>query len=129
MSEPSAIEFEINDGKISGNVVTFEGTKCGVLESARFSEMINNCYKGSSQVSLLYLRYIKSRKIDRNYHDHPERRFYQSFIYGKERGPHFDTTDEEIAKANGIYNEKGKYGGDVIIVEPGTRLQGLMRIS
>lgn len=36
MSEPSAIEFEINDGKISGNVLTFEGTKCGALESARF---------------------------------------------------------------------------------------------
>jgi putative phosphoesterase len=36
MSEPSAIEFEINDGKISGNVVTFEGTQCGALESARF---------------------------------------------------------------------------------------------
>ncbi len=36
MSEPAAIEFEINDGKISGNVLTFEGTKCSVLESARF---------------------------------------------------------------------------------------------
>ncbi len=36
MSEPSAIEFEINDRKISGNVVTFEGTKCTALESARF---------------------------------------------------------------------------------------------
>ncbi len=36
MSEPSAIEFEINEGKISGNVLTFEGTKCGALESARF---------------------------------------------------------------------------------------------
>ena len=28
----------------------------------------------------------------------------------------FDTTDEDVAKANNIYNEKGKYGGDVIIV-------------
>ncbi len=36
MSEPSAIEFEINDGKISGTVVTFKGTVCGALESARF---------------------------------------------------------------------------------------------
>ncbi len=36
MSEPGAIEFEIKDGKISGNVVTFEGTQCGALESARF---------------------------------------------------------------------------------------------
>ncbi len=36
MSEPSAIEFEINDGKVSGNLVTFEGTQCGALESAKF---------------------------------------------------------------------------------------------
>ena len=36
MSEPSAIEFEINDGKISGNLVTFEGTLCSALDSARF---------------------------------------------------------------------------------------------
>lgn len=36
MSEPAAIEFEIIDGKISGNVVTFDGTRCGALESARF---------------------------------------------------------------------------------------------
>ncbi|HEX7575781.1 MAG TPA: FKBP-type peptidyl-prolyl cis-trans isomerase [Candidatus Methanoperedens sp.] len=28
----------------------------------------------------------------------------------------FDTTDEDVAKANKVYNEKGKYGGDVIIV-------------
>lgn len=35
MSEPSAIELDINEGKISGNVLTFEGTKCGALESAR----------------------------------------------------------------------------------------------
>jgi FKBP-type peptidyl-prolyl cis-trans isomerase SlyD len=24
----------------------------------------------------------------------------------------FDTTDEDVAKASKIYNEKGKYGGD-----------------
>ena len=35
---------------------------------------------------------------------------------GKNEDRVFDTTDEEIAKANEIYNEKGKYGGDVIIV-------------
>ncbi len=37
----------------------------------------------------------------------------------------FDTTDEEIAKANGIYNEKGKYGGDIIIVGAGHTVAGL----
>jgi FKBP-type peptidyl-prolyl cis-trans isomerase SlyD len=37
----------------------------------------------------------------------------------------FDTTDEEVAKANKIYNEKGKYGGDVIIVGAGHTIAGL----
>ncbi len=37
----------------------------------------------------------------------------------------FDTTDEEIAKANNIYNEKGKYGGDIIIVGAGHTVAGL----
>jgi FKBP-type peptidyl-prolyl cis-trans isomerase SlyD len=37
----------------------------------------------------------------------------------------FDTTDEEVAKANKIYNEKGKYGGDVIIVGAGHTVAGL----
>ncbi len=37
----------------------------------------------------------------------------------------FDTTDEEVAKANKIYNEKGKYGGDVIIAGSGHTLEGL----
>ena len=37
----------------------------------------------------------------------------------------FDTTDEEIAKANDLYNEKGKYGGDVIIVGAGHTVAGL----
>ncbi len=36
MSEPGAIELEINDGKISGKILEFEGTRCGALESARF---------------------------------------------------------------------------------------------
>ena len=44
---------------------------------------------------------------------------------GKNEDRIFDTTDEEIAKANGIYNEKGKYGGDVIIVGAGHTVAGL----
>ncbi|MDD5472751.1 MAG: peptidylprolyl isomerase [Candidatus Methanoperedens sp.] len=37
----------------------------------------------------------------------------------------FDTTDEEVAKANNVYNEKGKYGGDIIIVGAGHTVAGL----
>ncbi len=37
----------------------------------------------------------------------------------------FDTTDEEAAKANNVYNEKGKYGGDIIIVGAGHTVAGL----
>ena len=37
----------------------------------------------------------------------------------------FDTTDEEVAKANKVYNEKGQYGGDVIIVGAGHTIAGL----
>ncbi len=37
----------------------------------------------------------------------------------------FNTTDEEVAKANKIYNEKGKYGGDIIIVGAGHTVAGL----
>ena len=44
---------------------------------------------------------------------------------GKNEDRIFDTTDEEIAKANNIYNEKGKYGGDVIIVGEGHTVAGL----
>ncbi len=44
---------------------------------------------------------------------------------GKNDDRVFDTTNEEIAKANGIYNEKGKYGGDVIIVGAGHTVAGL----
>jgi len=36
MSEPSAIELVIEDGKISGHIITFEGTLCSALDSARF---------------------------------------------------------------------------------------------
>ncbi len=35
LSEPAAIEFRIEDGSISGKVITLEGTRCGALESAR----------------------------------------------------------------------------------------------
>jgi FKBP-type peptidyl-prolyl cis-trans isomerase SlyD len=44
---------------------------------------------------------------------------------GKNDDRVFDTTNEEIAKENGIYNEKGKYGGDVIIVGAGHTVAGL----
>lgn len=37
----------------------------------------------------------------------------------------FDTTDEDVAKANSIYNEKGKYGGDVVIVGAKHTVAGL----
>ncbi len=36
MSEPAAIELVIEDGKLSGKILTFEGTQCGALNSARF---------------------------------------------------------------------------------------------
>ncbi|MDD1745868.1 MAG: peptidylprolyl isomerase [Candidatus Methanoperedens sp.] len=44
---------------------------------------------------------------------------------GKNDDRVFDTTDEEVAKANDIYNKKGKYGGDVIIVGSGHTVAGL----
>lgn len=44
---------------------------------------------------------------------------------GKNDDHVFDTTNEEIARANDIYNEKGKYGGDVIIVGAGHTVAGL----
>jgi FKBP-type peptidyl-prolyl cis-trans isomerase SlyD len=44
---------------------------------------------------------------------------------GKNDDRVFDTTDEEVAKANDFYNEKGKYGGDVIIVGSGHTVAGL----
>jgi FKBP-type peptidyl-prolyl cis-trans isomerase SlyD len=37
----------------------------------------------------------------------------------------FDTTDEELAKANEIYNPRGMYGGDVVIVGAGHTIAGL----
>jgi len=62
---------------------------------------------------------------DRNHYDYPERRFHQSFITGKNEDRIYDTTNEEVARANDIYNEKGKYGGDVIIVGSGHTVAGL----
>jgi FKBP-type peptidyl-prolyl cis-trans isomerase SlyD len=44
---------------------------------------------------------------------------------GKNDDRVYDTTDEEVAKANEIYNKKGKYGGDVIIVGAGHTVAGL----
>jgi len=37
----------------------------------------------------------------------------------------FDTTNEDVAKANNIFNEKGKYGGDVVIVGAKHTVAGL----
>ncbi len=34
LSEPSAIELNIEDREISGRIITLEGTRCGALESA-----------------------------------------------------------------------------------------------
>jgi putative phosphoesterase len=36
MSDPSAIELVIEGGKISGKILTFEGTQCSTLENVRF---------------------------------------------------------------------------------------------
>ncbi len=44
---------------------------------------------------------------------------------GKNDDRVYDTTDEEVAKASNIYNEKGKYGGDIIIVGAGHTIAGL----
>ncbi len=34
LSEPSAVELDIEDGRLSGKLITLEGTRCGALESA-----------------------------------------------------------------------------------------------
>ena len=34
LSEPSALEFTIEDGEVSGRIVTFEGAVCGSIKSA-----------------------------------------------------------------------------------------------
>jgi FKBP-type peptidyl-prolyl cis-trans isomerase SlyD len=40
-------------------------------------------------------------------------------------GKVFDTTDEELAKKEEIFNPRGLYGGDVVIVGAGHTIQGL----
>ncbi len=42
-----------------------------------------------------------------------------------EDGQVFDTTNEELAKENGIFNPRGMYGGDVVIVGSGHTIRGL----
>lgn len=42
-----------------------------------------------------------------------------------EDGRIFDTTDEELAKKEDIFNPRGLYGGDVIIVGAGHTIEGL----
>jgi FKBP-type peptidyl-prolyl cis-trans isomerase SlyD len=42
-----------------------------------------------------------------------------------EDGRVFDTTDEELAKKEDVYNPRGLYGGDVIIVGAGHTIEGL----
>ncbi|WP_333788355.1 peptidylprolyl isomerase [Methanomethylovorans sp.] len=42
-----------------------------------------------------------------------------------EDGQVFDTTSEELAKENGIFNPRGMYGGDVVIVGSGHTIRGL----
>ncbi|MCD4704441.1 MAG: FKBP-type peptidyl-prolyl cis-trans isomerase, partial [Methanosarcinaceae archaeon] len=37
----------------------------------------------------------------------------------------FDTTDEELAKEYEIYNPRGMYGGDVVVVGAGHTIKGL----
>ncbi len=54
-----------------------------------------------------------------------KRDFIRVSYTGKNDDRVFDTTDEEVAKDNDIYNEKGKYGGDVIIVGAGHTVAGL----
>ena len=48
-----------------------------------------------------------------------------SYTGKTDEGRVFDTTEEDVAKANSIYNEKGKYGGDVIVVGAKHTVPGL----
>ena len=48
-----------------------------------------------------------------------------SYTGKTDEGRVFDTTDEDVAKAYSIYNEKGKYGGDVVIVGAKHTVAGL----
>jgi FKBP-type peptidyl-prolyl cis-trans isomerase SlyD len=40
-------------------------------------------------------------------------------------GEVFDTTDEQLAKDNGVYNPRGLYGGDIVVVGSGHTIAGL----
>ncbi|WP_406661522.1 peptidylprolyl isomerase [Methanolobus sp. ZRKC3] len=40
-------------------------------------------------------------------------------------GQVFDTTDEQLAKDSGVYNPRGLYGGDIIVVGSGHTIAGL----
>ncbi|WNY24480.1 peptidylprolyl isomerase [Methanolapillus millepedarum] len=42
-----------------------------------------------------------------------------------EEGRIFDTTDEEVAKSEGVYTPQGVYGGDVVVVGCGHTIAGL----
>ena len=42
-----------------------------------------------------------------------------------EDGRVFDTTDEDLAKKEDIFNPRGLYGGDVVIVGAGHTIEGL----
>lgn len=48
-----------------------------------------------------------------------------SYTARTDDGRVFDTTDEDVAKANNIFNEKGKYGGDVFVVGARHTVAGL----
>lgn len=48
-----------------------------------------------------------------------------SYTGKTDEGRVFDTTEEDVAKANSIYNEKGKYGGDVVMVGAKHTVAGL----
>ncbi|MCX9084717.1 MAG: peptidylprolyl isomerase [Candidatus Methanoperedens sp.] len=48
-----------------------------------------------------------------------------SYTGKTDEGRVFDTTDEDVARANNIYNENGRYGGDVIIVGAKHTVEGL----
>jgi FKBP-type peptidyl-prolyl cis-trans isomerase SlyD len=48
-----------------------------------------------------------------------------SYTGKTDEGHVFDTTDEDVAKANNMYREKGKYGGNVIIVGAKHTVAGL----
>jgi FKBP-type peptidyl-prolyl cis-trans isomerase SlyD len=48
-----------------------------------------------------------------------------SYTGKMEDGKVFDTTEEEVAKAEGVYTPQGLYGGDVIIIGYGHTIGGL----